>query len=70
MEYSRSNPRKAWACYLNGDAENKLDELEKLFPMVQFVLEESAKLIVSNTGVELLDSQVENTIIEMGGIRV
>lgn len=70
MEYSRSNPRKAWTCYLSGDAENKLNELEKLFPMVQFVLDESAKLIVSNTGVELLDSQVENTIIEMGGIRV
>ena len=70
MDYSRSTPRKAWTCYFNGDAENMLKNLEKMFPTVQFILEESAKLIISNTGEKQLDRKVENTIIKMGGIRI
>ena len=69
MEYRRSTPRKAWTCYFNGDAETKLIQLEKMFPMVQFVLEES-KLVISRTGEKLLDRRVEKTIAEMGGIQV
>lgn len=69
MEYKRSTPRKAWTCYFDGDEENKLSQLEKMFPMVQFILEES-KLVISRTGEKLLDRRVEKVIAGMGGIRV
>ena len=69
MEYKRSIPRKAWACYFDGDENAKLRELEKRFPMVQFILVESKKMIICNTGERLLDIKVEKAVLEMGGAK-
>ena len=68
MNYRRSTPRKAWTCYFEGTGERQLKQLEKMFPMVQFVLSESSKLIISQTGERLLDNKVKDTVLEMGGI--
>ena len=67
MEYSRSNPRQAWACYFPD--KSNFTKLQEVFPMVYFVLEDF-KLIVSNTGDKHVDSKVKREVIKMGGVPI
>ena len=69
MEFERSIPRKAWTCYFDGNEEEKIKKLERLFPTVQFSLGESKKLIICKTGQTSLDNKVKNVVLEMGGIK-